>query len=116
MRISTAAGMVLSLGILATAPGCSVIADRQKLNRANKLFAAKQYEQAIPDYQNIVKSDPDNWHANYYVAMSWMAQFHPQSTHPKDAEIKKQAVASLEKLMTLRLPTPRRWTRSRTTT
>jgi tetratricopeptide (TPR) repeat protein len=105
MRISTAVGAATMLAVLA-AGGCGVVADRQRMNKANKLFAAKKYDQAIPEYQKIVKSDPDNWMANYYLAMSWMAQFHPQSNHPMDAEIKKQAVASLEKLMTLEPPSP----------
>lgn len=102
MRIPTAAGLIAVLGML----GCSTITQRQDMNRANKLFAAKQYEQAIPVYQKILKSSPSDWDANYYLAMSWMAQFHPQSTHPKDADIKKQALSTLEKLMTLTPPTP----------
>jgi tetratricopeptide (TPR) repeat protein len=106
MRTSTAAGVAIMLAVLAAGFGCGVVADRQRMNKANKLFAAKKYDQAIPEYQKIVKSDPDNWMANYYLAMSWMAQFHPQSTHPMDAEIKKQAVASLEKLMKLEPPSP----------
>ena len=104
MRTSTAAGVAMMLAVLAA--GCGAITIRQDLNKANKLFAAKKYDQAIPEYQKVLKSDPDHWMANYYLAMSWMAQFHPQSTHPMDAEIKKQAVASLEKLMKLEPPSP----------
>jgi tetratricopeptide (TPR) repeat protein len=106
MRTWRTAGVAMAVAGLVAASGCETVQQRQTMDRANKLFAAKQYEQAIPEYQKIVKSDPDHWQANYYLAMSWLAQFHPQSTHPKDAEIKKQAVGQLEKLMTLTPPGP----------
>jgi tetratricopeptide (TPR) repeat protein len=106
MRIARAAGVAWVVAVLAAGSGCGVLQERQQMDRANKLFAAKKYEQAIPIYQGILKKDPGDWSANYYLAMSWMAQFHPASTHPKDAEIKKQAVTTLEKLMTLPPPTP----------
>jgi tetratricopeptide (TPR) repeat protein len=76
------------------------------MDTANKLFAAKKYEQAILEYQKVLEMDPDHWRANYYMAMSWLAQFHPQSARREDAKIKQHAVASLEKLMTLAAPRP----------
>jgi len=104
MRISRAAGVAVVLAVLAGGSGCDAIRMRQQMDRANKLFAAKKYDQAIPVYEKILKSHPDDWSANYYLAMSWMAQFHPASTHPMDKEFKTKAVASLNKLMTLTPP------------
>jgi len=92
------------LAALAAGSGCGLVGERQKMDRANKLFLAKKYEQAIPIYQAILKRDPDNWMVNYNLALSWLAQYHPASTHPMDAEIKKQALTSLNKLMTLTPP------------
>jgi tetratricopeptide (TPR) repeat protein len=98
------AGVAVVLAVLAGGSGCRAIKERQDMDRANKLFAAKKYDQAIPVYEKILKSSPDDWSANYYLAMSWMAQFHPASTHPMDQEFKTKAVASLNKLMTLTPP------------
>jgi len=106
MRIWRAAGAAVVLVTLVAGTGCGAVRERQLMNKANQLFAAKKYDQAIPVYQSILQKDPNDWGANYYLAMSWMAQFHPASTHPMDAEFKKQAVTSLEKLMTLKPPSP----------
>ncbi|HEX5043168.1 MAG TPA: tetratricopeptide repeat protein [Candidatus Polarisedimenticolaceae bacterium] len=92
------------LAVLAGGSGCDAIRVRQDLDKANKLFAAKKYDQAIPVYERVIKSDPDNWMANYNLALAWMAQFHPASTHPMDAEIKTKALAGLEKLMSMQAP------------
>ena len=106
MKFSTAAGAALTLAVVAVGFGCGALSVRQDLNKANKLFIAKKYDQAIPIYQKVLKSDPDNWQATYNLAMAWMAQFHPQSTHAMDAEIKTQAVATLKKLMAMKPPSP----------
>src|SRR6185436_1619500 len=76
------------------------------MERANKLFAARKYAQAILEYKKVLDVDPGHWAANYQVTLSWMAQFHPQSTTPEDVEIRRQAAASFEKLMTLSAPRP----------
>jgi tetratricopeptide (TPR) repeat protein len=94
------------LAVLVGGSSCGVIKERQQMDRANKLFAAKKYDQAIPIYETILKRDANNWDANYKLAMSWMAQFHPASTHPMDQEFKTKGVAALEKLMTLTPPSP----------
>jgi len=94
------------LAVLAGGSSCDAIRVRQELDKANKLFAAKKYDLAIPVYDKVIKSDPDNWMANYNRALAYTAQFHPASTHPLDAEIKSKALAGLEKLMTLNAPTP----------
>jgi tetratricopeptide (TPR) repeat protein len=104
MRIPAAAGLVAALAMLVVS-GCDIRV-RQDLNRANKLFQAKKYEEAIPVYEKIIKADPDHWMANYYLSMSYLAQFHPNSTHPKDKDIKAHAITGLKKLMTLTPPSP----------
>ena len=106
MRIVRAAGVAMVLAVLAGGSSCDAIRVRQELDKANKLFAAKKYDLAIPVYDKVIKSDPDNWMANYNRALAYTAQFHPASTHPLDAEIKSKALAGLEKLMTLNAPTP----------
>jgi len=81
-------------------------APESAMKTGNELFRAKKYAEAIPEYRKVLDVDPDQWAANYQTALSWMAQFHPQSADPRDAEFKAQALASLEKLMTLAPPTP----------
>ena len=94
MRTRTAAGVVWV--ILVPLLGCDAIQDRRTMDKGNKLFAAHNYEQAIPEYQKIVARDAGHWGANYPLGMSYLAQVHPQSTHPKDAKIMREAKAALE--------------------
>ncbi|HEX5041973.1 MAG TPA: tetratricopeptide repeat protein [Candidatus Polarisedimenticolaceae bacterium] len=90
--------------VVGAAPLLVGVATQSDLDHASALFRAGRYAEAVPEYRKVLEADPDHWEANYYTALSWLAQFHPQSAAPADAEIKKQAVAVLEKLMTLTAP------------
>jgi len=96
----------LAIASLAAASFLPIAAASDSMKTANDLFRAKKYAEAIAEYQKVLDVDPGHWAANYQTALSWMAQYHPQSADPADAQFKAEAVAHLEKLMTLAPPTP----------
>ena len=86
-RVGTAAVLVLTL--VATA-GCSSLSERLALSNGNKLYKAQKYEEAIKEYKKILASAPADWDGNYMIAVSYLALYHPGSTHPKDLEYAEQ--------------------------
>jgi tetratricopeptide (TPR) repeat protein len=95
----------LTLGVLALAlPGCDSVRIRYYMNEANKSYKSQKYEDAIGLYQKVLAVVPDDWNANYQVAVSYLAMYHPNSTHPKDIEFSQKAAAALEKLLKMKAP------------
>ena len=86
--------------------GCDTIRSRTLMNAGNKLYRGQKYEEAIQKYEQILQFAPDHWDANYQIAVSWLASYHPGSTHPKDIEAADKAIAALEKLLTMKAPSP----------
>jgi tetratricopeptide (TPR) repeat protein len=76
------------------------------MGQGNKFYKAQNYEAAIEQYNKILAIDTNNYTANYLVAMSYLAMYHPGSTHPKDIEYCDKSSAQFEKLMTLKAPDP----------
>ena len=98
--------LCLALVLAALSSGCTSIRTRIWMNAGNKLYKAQKYEDAIVQYQRIVSVDPTNWPASYQIAMSYLALYHPGSTHPKDLEFADKATAALEKLLKMQAPDP----------
>ena len=95
----------LMLGALALAlPGCDSIRFRYYMNEANKAYKGQKYEEAIGLYQKVLAFSPNDWDANYQVAVSFLAMYHPNSTHPKDIEYSEKAIVALEKLLGMKPP------------
>lgn len=99
------AASVLGLFLLSTA-GCSSVRIRVWMNEGNKLYKGQRYEEAVEEYKKILTIAPDNWGANYQIAMSYLAMYHPGSTHPKDLEYADKSAAAFERLLTLKAPDP----------
>src|SRR5262245_12738604 len=99
-------GILVLLVALAGTARCNTIRERVLLNNGHKLFKAQKYEEAIEEYKKILAFDKDNWAANYQIAMSYLAMYHPGSTHPKDLEYADKAMAGYEALMKLQAPRP----------
>lgn len=96
---------VLMLGVLALAlTGCDSIRFRYYMNEANKAFKSQRYEEAIGLYQKVLSVAPSDWTASYQVAVSYLAMYHPNSTHPKDLEYAGKAATALEKLLAMKAP------------
>ena len=106
MNLRRTAGIALLMLPLAAFAGCDAIQYRRTMDEGNKLYTAQKYDEAIERYERILQKQPDDWAANYQIAVSNLAMFHPGSTHPKDKEIKEEALKYLEKLMTLQPPDP----------
>jgi len=86
--------------------GCGTIKSRTLMNEGNKLYRGQKYEEAIQKYEEILQFAPDHWPANYQIAVSWLASYHPGSTHPKDIEAADKAIVALEKLLSMQAPSP----------
>ncbi len=104
---SIAALLVLAL---VAATGCDTIRARMLLREGNEFYRGERYEEAIGRYRQILEFDPDHWDANYLVAVSYLAMYHPGSTHPKDVEAADQAAKGLRRCLDLvaagKAPTP----------
>jgi tetratricopeptide (TPR) repeat protein len=97
----------LAFVIVATivlAPACASFKERVLLKKGNELYAAQKYDQAIVQYEALVKLNPKSWKGNYQMAVSYLALYHPGSEHPKDKEYAEKGLAAFER--TLELPSP----------
>ncbi len=102
-------GRAVALGVLlaGTAISCGTLKIRMAMGEGNRLYKAERYEEAIAEYKKILDIDPDHWDANYQIAMSYLAMYHPGSTHAKDKEYADRASEYFERLLTeLEAPSP----------
>ena len=95
---------VLAGTILASGVSCTSIRTRVWMNEGNKLYKAQRYDEAVEFYKKIIAIDPGNWTANYLIAMSYTALYHPGSEHEKDKEYVDKATQTFEKLMGMQAP------------
>ena len=104
MRFGAFVGGAAIAAVVAVSTGCTTFQNRVDINKANELYKAQRYEEALPIYQGILQRTPDDWLANYLTAMSYIALYKPGSTHPKDKEYETKGIAAFEKLLTLKAP------------
>lgn len=99
--------IALALLLAGVAASCSALKVRMAMGEGNRLYKAERYEEAIAEYKKILEIAPDHWDANYQIAMSYLALYHPGSTHPKDKEYAERASEYFERLLTeLEAPSP----------
>jgi tetratricopeptide (TPR) repeat protein len=91
-------------GALVVAPGCENLKIRMSMVKGNKAYKAQKYDEAIVEYKNILAMDPEHFMANYLVAISNLAQYHPGSTHPRDVQYANESIAAFEKTLKLTPP------------
>jgi len=94
------------LAALAVAPGCQRFEARVLLKKGNELYTAQKYDEAIKQYDELLKIEPDSWDGNYLRAVSYLALYHPGSEHPKDKEYAEKGLAAFEKTLELTAPNP----------
>lgn len=104
MRLGALLGGAAVVAIVTASAGCNSFQNRVDINKANELYKAQRYEEALPIYQGILQRTPDDWLANYLTAMSYIALYKPGSTHSKDKEYETKGIAAFEKLLTLKAP------------
>ena len=85
------AAAVLGVVLLVSGVSCTTIRTRVWMNEGNKLYKAQRYDEAVEFYKKIVGVDPGNWTANYLIAMSYTALYHPGSEHEKDKQYVEEA-------------------------
>jgi len=95
---------------IATLSGCDAVRTRVLLREGNELYRGEKYEEAIGKYRQVLALDKDHWDANYLTAVSYLAMYHPGSTHPKDVEAAEHAAQGLRRCLELaaagRAPSP----------
>lgn len=74
------------------------------MKKGNEHYRATKYEEAIAEYNKVLRIDPTNWDASYLVAVSYLALYHPGSTHAKDLEYADRAIAAFERCLELSPP------------
>jgi tetratricopeptide (TPR) repeat protein len=78
---------------------CGQFKAKVEIKKANELYNAKKYEEAIKHYRQALKYDKkiDTIHLN--MALTYMALYVPGSTHPKDVEYANQAIAQFKEYL-----------------
>ena len=87
-------------------PGCQSFQERVLLKKGNELYTAQKYEEAIQQYDELIKLKPKSWDGNYLMAVSYLALYHPGSEHPKDMEYAAKGLAAFERTLELTPPSP----------
>ncbi len=87
-------------------PGCDRFRERVLLKKGNELYTAQKYEEAIAQYEELIKLDPKNWDGNYLMAVSYLALYHPGSDHEKDKAYAAKGLAAFERTLELAPPDP----------
>ncbi len=87
-------------------PGCQSFQERVLLKKGNELYTAQKYEEAIQQYDELIKLKPKSWDGNYLMAVSYLALYHPGSEHAKDMEYAAKGLAAFERTLELTPPSP----------
>jgi tetratricopeptide (TPR) repeat protein len=87
-------------------PGCQRFHEQVLLKKGNEFYTAQKYEDAIKQYDQLLKLDPKSWDGNYLTAVSYLALYHPGSEHPKDKEYAEKGLAAFERTLELPAPSP----------
>lgn len=90
--------------LLVAATGCEGLKIRMLMNEGHRKYKAHEYNAAIESYKKILVLEPDDWDANYYIAVSHLALYHPGSTHAKDIAAAEVTSSTWEKLLKMNPP------------
>ncbi|MFN7967286.1 MAG: hypothetical protein U0V87_16535 [Acidobacteriota bacterium] len=102
------AGLLVITVLLLTnvAHGGDDAARRALVEKAQKLFRASRFEEAIEVYRQVLETAPHDWEANYRIALAYTVLYHPGSTDPLDKEYVDKATAGFEALLQMTPPSP----------
>jgi len=85
-------------------PGCDGFRERVFLKKGNELYTGQKYEEAIKQYEQLLKINPKSWDGNYLTSVSYLALYHPGSEHPKDKEYAEKGLVAFERTLELTAP------------
>jgi tetratricopeptide (TPR) repeat protein len=98
--------VALAATAITFAPSCGGFKERVFLKKGNELYTAQKYDEAIVQYDEMLKINPKSWDGNYLKSVCYLALYHPGSEHPKDKDYAAKGLASFEKTLELTAPSP----------
>lgn len=93
-----------AVALVAWAAGCDSLRVRYTMREGNLYYKAQKYEDAIRQYEQVLKIRPGDWDATYQIAISYLALYRPGSTHVKDVTYSEKGIEFLEKLLKMKAP------------
>jgi tetratricopeptide (TPR) repeat protein len=88
-RIPVSVALVVLLG---TATGCDKLKARDQLNKGVAAFKNARYEEAVSDFQNAIKLDPEYENAKLYLATAYSYQVVPNLMTKENLDIAQKAL------------------------
>ena len=88
-RIPVSVALVMLLG---TATGCNKLKARDQLNKGVAAFKNARYDEAVGDFQNAIKLDPDYENAKLYLATAYSYQVVPNLMTPENLAVAQKAL------------------------
>ena len=99
-----AAIAVFAAALLLATPGCDTFRTRGHIKKGDELYKGQKYEEAIAEYKKAQEGHAGDWDIDYRIAISYLAMYHPGSTHAKDIAAAEGSITALESLMKLTPP------------
>jgi len=88
-RIPVSVALVMLLG---TATGCNKLKARDQLNKGVAAFKNARYDEAVGDFQQAIKLDPDYENAKLYLATAYSYQVVPNLMTPENLAVAQKAL------------------------
>jgi tetratricopeptide (TPR) repeat protein len=88
-RIPVLVALVVLLG---TATGCDKLKARDQLNKGVAAFKNARYDEAVVDFQNAIKLDPEYENAKLYLATAYSYQVVPALLTPENLALAQKAL------------------------
>jgi tetratricopeptide (TPR) repeat protein len=90
---------VALLVLLGTATGCDKLKARDQLNKGVAAFKNARYDEAVGNFQNAIKLDPDYENAKLYLATAYAYQVVPGLKEPANLALAQKAIAGFSEVL-----------------
>jgi tetratricopeptide (TPR) repeat protein len=88
-RIPVSVALVVLIG---TATGCNKLKARDQLNKGVAAFKNARYDEAVNDFQQAIKLDPEYENAKLYLATAYSYQVVPNLMTPENLAVAQKAM------------------------
>jgi tetratricopeptide (TPR) repeat protein len=93
MKLTARMPVLVALAVLlGTATGCDKLKSRDQINKGVQAFKNAQYEQAVDNFQNAIKLDPESENAKLYLATAYSYQVVPNLMTPENLALAQKAL------------------------